>query len=156
MAPSDDEITTVAGDIWLTVLGLGLLATGPSQGEPLPDDVLTSSVTIDGSWRGAVLLQCSKHFAKRAACLMFGLDATDVGNSEVNDALGELANMISGNVKALLPGPCRLSLPLVAEGPAKLPSTDRVIERQLWFDCEADLIVLRVVSDAAPQREASA
>jgi chemotaxis protein CheX len=150
MAPSEDEITTVAGDIWLTVLGLGLMATGPSPGGPLPDDVLTSSVSIDGSWHGAVLLQCSKHFAKRAACLMFGLDATDVGNSEVNDALGELANMISGNVKALLPGPCRLSLPVVLEGSAEASSTGSVVERQLWFDCEADLIVLRVVSTGSP------
>jgi chemotaxis protein CheX len=139
MAPSEDEITTVAGDIWLTVLGLGLMATGPNRGVPFPDDVLTSSVSIDGSWHGAVLLQCSKHFAKRAACLMFGLDA-----------LGELANMISGNVKALLPGPCRLSLPVVLEGSAEASSTGSVVERQLWFDCEADLIVLRVVSTGSP------
>jgi chemotaxis protein CheX len=35
---------------------------------------------------------------------------------EVRDALGELTNVIGGNVKALFPGPSRISLPTVAVG----------------------------------------
>jgi CheY-specific phosphatase CheX len=35
---------------------------------------------------------------------------------EVRDALGEFTNMIAGNVKALFPGPSRISLPAVAAG----------------------------------------
>lgn len=36
---------------------------------------------------------------------------------DIRDALGELANMLAGNVKALLPEPCAISLPAVAFGP---------------------------------------
>ena len=34
----------------------------------------------------------------------------------MRDAVGELANMVGGNIKALMPGSCQLSLPTVAEG----------------------------------------
>jgi len=34
----------------------------------------------------------------------------------MQDATGELSNMVGGNVKALLPQPSRLSLPSVVEG----------------------------------------
>jgi chemotaxis protein CheX len=40
----------------------------------------------------------------------------EVPEADVRDALGEIANMIAGNVKALLPEPCSISLPAVALG----------------------------------------
>jgi chemotaxis protein CheX len=146
MSSMEEEIMSVAGDIWLTVLGLPLLESPPERGELLPEDTLTGSIAIDGGWHGTLLLHCSAHFAKRAASLMFGLDATEVGSAEVGDALGELANIISGNVKALLPGRCRLSLPTVARGPVEISVGAGDVERQVWFDCEADRIVVRLLT----------
>ena len=35
---------------------------------------------------------------------------------EIGDALGELTNMVAGNIKALLPESCSISLPTVAQG----------------------------------------
>jgi chemotaxis protein CheX len=146
MSSMEENISTVAGDVWLAVLGLPLLLSDAGRIDLAPEDTLTGRVEIEGAWHGAILLSCSGHFAKRAASLMFGLDATDVGSAEVQDALGELANMISGNVKALLPGPCRLSLPTVAPGLAEPLLREGDVERQLWFDCEADPIVVRVLT----------
>jgi chemotaxis protein CheX len=146
MGSIDEEIMSVAGDIWLAVLGLPLSASAPGRDALSPDDTLTGSVAIDGAWHGTISLQCSGHFAKRAASLMFGMDAAEVGSAEVHDALGELANMVSGNVKALLPGPCRLSLPSVAPGPIELSLGDGDVERQIWFECDADPIIVRLVT----------
>ena len=47
---------------------------------------------------------------------MFGLEPAAAGLEEVRDALGELTNMLGGNLKALLPGPCFLGLPTVVSG----------------------------------------
>ena len=45
--------------------------------------------------------------------------------AEVVDALGELTNMIGGNVKSLLPAPSQLSLPMVSESvwPTTVPGS---------------------------------
>jgi chemotaxis protein CheX len=44
---------------------------------------------------------------------LLAVDLLDVTQSDIVDAVGELANVIGGNVKALLPQPCQLSLPHV-------------------------------------------
>jgi CheY-specific phosphatase CheX len=55
----------------------------------------------------------------------------------MQDALGEITNMTGGNIKALLPGACHLSLPAVVEGTSytiRVPST-RIVTR-VPFECE--------------------
>jgi chemotaxis protein CheX len=47
---------------------------------------------------------------------MLDLQQGAASPDDVRDALGELANMVGGNIKGLLPGPTQLSLPLVVEG----------------------------------------
>ena len=47
---------------------------------------------------------------------MFGAEPGDLSDDEVSDALGELTNMVGGNIKSLLPAPSQLSLPSVAAG----------------------------------------
>ena len=51
------------------------------------------------------------------------------------DAVGELINMIGGNIKALLPAPCVLSVPLLAlEGHAmQFPATKMVTHCQFDY-----------------------
>ena len=53
-------------------------------------------------------------------------------DEDVADALGELANVVGGNVKAVLPGPSVLGLPEVGSAPAAGPDTCRV--ELLWRD----------------------
>jgi chemotaxis protein CheX len=79
-------------------------------------------VTVHEAWSGAVQLECSADFAAMAASRMFA--ATDgVTQVELDDALGELTNMIGGNIKSLLPAPSHLSLPSVTHstGLASVP-----------------------------------
>jgi chemotaxis protein CheX len=54
--------------------------------------------------------------ASAAAEAMFAAEPGSLSADEVSDALGELTNMIGGNIKSLLPAPSRLSVPSVAEG----------------------------------------
>jgi chemotaxis protein CheX len=51
-----------------------------------------------------------------AASAMFDRPAEQLGDQDVADALGELTNMIGGNIKSLIPGPSRLSMPAVTVG----------------------------------------
>jgi chemotaxis protein CheX len=145
MKSMEELITATASDIWLAVLNMPLLLSTPRNSEALPNAALTSSVSIDGEWQGDVLLQCSAAFAERAASVMFGLERDYVGREEQADALGELANMVSGNLKSLLPGPSRLSLPVVWEGWGKTPPAGALVN-QVWLECDEDAILVSVVA----------
>jgi len=61
---------------------------------------------------------------------MLGLEGPDeAGPADVADAVGELVNMVGGNIKSLMPGPSVLSLPAVAAGRAAHPSGATEIAR---------------------------
>jgi chemotaxis protein CheX len=150
MTPIEEQITALAGDIWLAVLGLPLVPSPSGVSKAPAQGVLTGSVAISGAWQGVVVLQCSTAFAQRAASVMFGLEPEYVGREEELDALGELANMVSGNLKALLPGPSRLCLPIVAEGPGDLSVSAADVASQVRLDCDDDAIVVSLVSTRPP------
>lgn len=86
------------------------------------------------------MIECSESFARWAASRMF--DAEVSSRQDVGDALGELTNMVGGNLKALLPGPNRLSIPDVRHD-AKAEQ-DPAEGDTLWLDCGGEHIVLKV------------
>ena len=113
MAAIDADMKDIAMTIWATLFELPL---EDADAAPLGrESTVTSCVQIDGAWQGAVVLQCPLTLARTLTAAMFQTD-TAPEPDEIHDALGELANMLGGNVKALLPGPSRISLPAVAVG----------------------------------------
>ena len=87
----------------------------PDPGVGTADVVAT--VAISGAWDGRVLLCFSPPAARRAAAALLGVEEADeVGDVDVADAVGELANIIGGSVKSLMPQPTVLSLPAVSHG----------------------------------------
>lgn len=97
------------------------LMLGIDLGEPVDGELgatyeIGASVQLLGDWEGAVVVACSNDFGRQAAAEMFGTPADAITGEEITDALGELANMIGGNVKPLLPGAEHLSLPTVIQG----------------------------------------
>jgi CheY-specific phosphatase CheX len=113
VAAIDTDIKDIARTIWATLFELPLEDGDSAQLGP--ESTVTSCVQIDGAWHGAVVLQCPLTLARTLTAAMFQAD-TAPELDEVHDALGELTNMLGGNVKALLPGPSRISLPAVAVG----------------------------------------
>ncbi|MBI1758553.1 MAG: chemotaxis protein CheX [Actinobacteria bacterium] len=80
---------------------------GTGQGE------VSAAVSVTGAWRGHVVVACSSAASRHAAAALLGVELADVSGDDIADALGELANVIGGNVKSLLPEPSALSLPHV-------------------------------------------
>ena len=54
--------------------------------------------------------------SREIAGRMFSIAPEEVKEDDIRDALSELANIIAGNVKALLPAPSHLSLPTYLGG----------------------------------------
>ncbi len=81
-----------------------------------------------------------------------GMEVDEVTEDDVADALGELANMIGGNVKSILPELSALSLPHVhAEGSAgRYPSSAEVCKLSgTWLDEYVAVTVLESTADLA-------
>lgn len=109
------DIARVAEDVFQTMLGLEVEPVVAASGLE-PSGSLTASVHFAGDWKGAVLIQCGVPQALVfTSLLMPGLKPSSV-DDDVRDAMGEIANMIGGNLKPLLPRGVVLSMPSVVEG----------------------------------------
>lgn len=140
----NDQVRAVIQNIWSSVLGLELSGIEPV--EDLHGDYLTSCVHITGGWSGALTIGCPVDLARKAASLMFGMELADTGDSEMQDALGELANIAGGNVKSLLPSGCGLSLPTVAQGhDHKFVVPNSKVLGQTAYLCEGQTMVVKVL-----------
>lgn len=79
---------------------------------PLPRG---AAITISGGWKGSITISSSDELSRRIAAAMFRKEDDSVDASDIADALTELTNIIAGNIKAILPGPSQLSLPVTLE-----------------------------------------
>ena len=99
-------------------------------------DQLTSSVRISGDWNGALLFECNHCQACQFAGLFLSMDPPDAVNDDVRDVLGEVANMIGGNLKSAVAMGLSLSMPSVSDGnDYNLLVSDCEVEDRLAFQC---------------------
>ena len=115
-------------------------------------DRLTSAVHLAGDWNGAVLFECDQSQACRFAgrFLSMGASTKDTPGAVddvVRDVLGELANMIGGNLKCILGTGIRLSMPSVVDGTNySLRFCGVKVREQLAFRCDEGLFWITVLS----------
>lgn len=79
---------------------------------------ITGMVGLAGTYTGILSIHCPQSLAITMTSHMLGMEVEDVGE-DVNDALGEIANMLGGHVKQLLSKgglDINLSLPTVISG----------------------------------------
>jgi chemotaxis protein CheX len=105
-----------------TITTMVMESTAGISVEPVADEIgrerpaLSGCVSIDGAWNGAVIVECELSLARRITEALLAPPDGHVSAEDVSDALGEITNIVGGNIKALLPPPSRLSLPTVVEG----------------------------------------
>lgn len=136
MFATDEQIVAITQDVWSSFTGK---AIGSVAEEPALEagDVTAGRVAVTGDWRGCVVLVCPTQLARAAASAMFDLPGERLSDDEVADALGELTNMIGGNIKSLLPGSSRLSMPAVTVGASSSISTPgAVLLNSVALACE--------------------
>jgi chemotaxis protein CheX len=111
------DLFEMVEQVWVSYLDPeGINPLIPTEDEKLPSDV-HSSVSITGSWTGHVVYASSTVAARKAAAAFLAMEVEEVSTEDVTDVLGELANIVGGNVKAMLPPGALLSLPQVVLAP---------------------------------------
>ncbi len=79
---------------------------------------VTSMIGLAGTYTGILSVHCPQTFARRITSNMLGMEVPEMGE-DVNDALGEIANMLGGYVKQILSKgglDINLSIPTVIAG----------------------------------------
>lgn len=107
-----------------------------STGGTIREELMRGSVTIRGTSDAIVTVDCSETLARRLGAAMFDTEEDELSDEEVEDALGEVANIIGGNIKALLPGPSKLGLPEIDFKVTDVPRGSVVVKQA--FECTGE------------------
>ena len=126
---NENDLTEMVEQVWMSYLdpeGVSPLIQTYDENQ---SSEMHSSVSITGSWHGHVVYASSTTAARRAAAAFLAMEMDEVSEEDLSDVLGELANIVGGNVKAMLPSGAHLSLPhvmLAPESSARYPSAERI------------------------------
>lgn len=139
---SAEIIVDLVGVAWQTFVGVEPI---PTDDVELPDDTVCASIAIGGPWQGTVLLHCSRAAAVDAAVAALGMPAAELEDADVSDILGELVNILGGNLKGIASGDevgWTLSLPVVSNGVQAVPGSREIA--QVAFVCQGEPLVCQV------------
>lgn len=146
-----DEMEEIVSMVLDTMLGL---EATPLEADWTPRaETMLATVHMTGRWSGAILLETTKRQACFFAGLFLTLDPPERVDNDVRDVLGELVNMIAGNLKSMIAPGAMLSMPSVVDGSdytLRICSGTEV--RRQAFLCEGDVIWLSRIT--APQQAA--
>ncbi|MEE2961431.1 MAG: chemotaxis protein CheX [Myxococcota bacterium] len=137
MSTTTENILEVVPNIFSTILELDVSPLA----EALPSEAgiryVTATVQISGTWEGMATLTFPGALATKCAGLMFEVAPDEATDEDIEDAMGELANMTGGSFKSLLEGSCELGLPVVtigAEYSVRFPGSR--VDCEVFFQCE--------------------
>ena len=111
-------LEAATADVFGTMLATDLEVDAPFENpEPFLDAEVTGFIGLSGGFRGYVALHASREQSRDFTARLLGAQLDSIGtDDELRDAVGEIANMIAGNVKRELVrhGGVDISLPSVS------------------------------------------
>ena len=142
MFPIDESmLSQLACDVCGTMLDVVLAGPVSANADAVR---WIASVQISGEIAATVEIETDLVIARWIACRMFFIDVFDVEEDHLRDALGEIVNVIGGNLKGILSGgECDLSLPNVEET-CSLPVADADHTVVARLSCEGLPFIVRL------------
>jgi chemotaxis protein CheX len=136
VVPTVENLQEIADQVWTAYLdpeGIYPLLVGETSESP---SAVSASVSLTGAWHGHVVVTCSTRAARSATAAFMAMESDEVGEEDMVDVMGELANIVGGNVKSMLPAATLVSLPQVVTGATlQFPTTRQVCELSgTWLD----------------------
>jgi chemotaxis protein CheX len=132
---SVEILTQIVQSVFETMMGL---ETAPCDAPwKFAGDRMTALVYLTGDWNGAVMIECNPQQACQFAGRILCMDPPETPDDDVRDVLGELSNMIGGNMKSGMSTGVRLSMPSVMNGrDYDVRVCGSEVKERLAFQCE--------------------
>lgn len=105
-----EDMMALVDQTWQTLFGDPIAETEPPA---IPTWDIRSQIAIEGAWNGLVTFLFPAFAAEQIACRMLEAKPGELAVEEILDAAGEMANILAGNLKSMLPQPSSLGLPVV-------------------------------------------
>jgi chemotaxis protein CheX len=145
----DHLVSSAVASVFGTMLNLPVEEEAESvpavEGEPQ----MAGSVGFIGVVTGVVFVYSTVSFARKVARGMLGPDHVTTGEEMVNDAFGEITNMIVGHIKSRLADrgmTCVLTIPSILRGSNfTIESTSSTRRRISTFRCAGSQVVVEVL-----------
>lgn len=137
-----EQLRSIVETIWITMLGIPIDCIEFSASPETKGDFV-ARIDIEGAWNGSLELACSEGLARFVGAALFQQDPWELDLESSAEAVLELANMIGGNVKALVGEGNRLGLPRSLTEDLEPMLGER--EACLLFDCLGEPLVLQLV-----------
>jgi CheY-specific phosphatase CheX len=142
-----EHIRDTVPDLFETLI-CAKAAVSPDK-TPLPIERISGAVGLAGDGvTGAVYLHLPEHFVRQAARAMLqGTPGANVGDSEMNDVVGELTNIVSGVLKSALCDSgqfCAVSTPSVIRGVFTVEAAPDLSVESFYFVCLGQRLAVEV------------
>jgi chemotaxis protein CheX len=118
MQPNDmkEAIECVIQDIWQAMFELPVRSGCMLMSQASTDPEFLGMVPVSGAWNGVISIRLGHGLARATTMAMLQVPSKEIELADLEAMIGELANVVAGNVKALFPGTTQLGLPIVLEG----------------------------------------
>ncbi len=142
MTIDEQTLQQVVTDVCSGMLGLEL---EPSEQFTCDDvDALSAVIRISGGWESLVQVLTPRRTAVSIAANMFAMSEDELSEAEIRDAVGEIVNMVGGNLKGIVEGESSLSLPCVGEVSGSAPFDHSFSGLCVSNRCQGDPLIVRV------------
>ena len=115
-----DFITNAVSQVFDTMLAMQVDSIDAGQTENYNGGQIVSTVGFAGKVLGNLNLHVGEEFAIQMTAAMLGMEPDEIdGDEEVHDVIGEVCNMIGGDLKSRLCDrglTCELSIPSITTG----------------------------------------
>ncbi len=136
-------------DVFGTMLSMKLDPVEISKKETISGSKVVGTVSFAGEAMGNICIHVSDLFAKMMAAAMLGMEPDEMEDEdEVNDVIGEVSNMIGGDMKSRLCDAgfaCQLSIPSITRGSDfRIESMGWVRHEQIAFQYQGQIALIEV------------
>jgi len=132
------EVVTFVWDVFVGGDIAYLPSDAPVSGKASIDAGVCASISIGGCWTATIIVRVSDELAMHIASCLLGMAHSELDDELINDALGELANVVGGNVKGLITSEgSSLSLPMVGRSPQTISGPHRTMRAEFDVDGHA-------------------
>jgi chemotaxis protein CheX len=111
---------------------------------------VAGTVGLTGAFNGMIYLYSSALFARRMTCRLLSMTDSEIeGNEMVNDAIGELTNMMAGFIKSKLDNQgcrCVMTIPTVVRGrDFKIEPITGVARKTIYFQSDGGKVLVEAL-----------
>lgn len=137
----NDKIIESTAEIFSTMVMMEVSVRGEVADDLLPlQNSITGVIGLAGTHKGVLAIHCPNEVAMAITGSFLGMEVDEI-NEDVEDAVGEIANMLGGSVKSILSDNGRdidLSLPSIIRGESYEFQPTRDVDRfVIPFECDA-------------------